>query len=471
MTVLTDAHTHVFNAGFLPIEGVAMSRGVDADTAGTFADVIERLVERAAPRANRHLSLDERQRLPLYEMLERDLISNSLAETPSEFIASVVDAVPQSDLAALRASLLRVRNKIGAAAPDMRLQRADLAQAEERLLLHQLLIVVDRKVGPVETGEEGTAIAGLGIGSLVRWILTLLIHESRIEKAFSRFWKGEIEFSLRIHHMMDMENHYPSDRVLYKEPEREERMVALANSAAVPLVGFVAFDPFRRDCLDIVKRALDNGFVGVKFYPPNGYKPIGNTKTDIPRGATPSEVNQRNLDFFRLCVDRDTPVFTHCTRGGMESRKGTGEFSNPDLWEQVLDTPGLDRLRLCFGHAGGQEGWFGTSPLPFEQTDAGKVVKLCARPNVYCEFGFFDKLLEKNLSNAFGDRLEHAIQANPGFEKKACFGSDWHMVSVKRKSNELAQNFVQLIEARPYLSQYSPGLFERNLRSYLNRGL
>lgn len=82
--LIADAHTHVFNAGFLPIEGILMSRGVQQEVARAITDFIENRVERDwPPPAPSRASESERRRQLLYEMLEQELISPSEVATSS----------------------------------------------------------------------------------------------------------------------------------------------------------------------------------------------------------------------------------------------------------------------------------------------------------------------------------------------------------------------------------------------------
>src|SRR5439155_8085338 len=136
--------------------------------------------------------------------------------------------------------------------------------------------------------------------------------------------------------------HYPGRPPVYRQLVRDQfpRMLAAAAQSPIKMTGFVAFDPFRPDCLEVVKGGIAMGFAGVKFYPPNGYRPIGNSDADIvqypgaPVKLTGAKVDAANKAFFQWCIAGDIPIFTHCTSGGMESRPGeTGVFSDAKGWK------------------------------------------------------------------------------------------------------------------------------------------
>src|SRR5882724_7693118 len=139
MTFLFDGHTHVFNAGFLPIEGVAISRGLDKDLASVLTDFIERVLEReSASIDDRNVSEYARQRLELYGIIESEFIGDNQSREPTDFITRVVTAVPADDLKVLHPALQSVRSKLDVGRPIM--SGAGAARWEgDRRALAQLL--------------------------------------------------------------------------------------------------------------------------------------------------------------------------------------------------------------------------------------------------------------------------------------------------------------------------------------------
>ncbi len=457
-----DCHTHMFNAGFVPIEGIVLSRGWPKELAEVLATFFEQEVEKDWPGATKpkDLSSSDLERLQLYEMLGNELVETESRRTPTKLIVDVVRLIPEQDIASLRPDLRRIRDKL--------VETGTSARVTDRELLRLLLTRAHKELGTIETGPPSSGSRSVSPWSLLRWLLHLLVHESRIEAASRHFFRQPPNLEFRVHHMMDMERHYPSERVLYDREERETRMLALANKPP-RLIGFVAFCPFREDGLKIVSDAITAGFSGVKFYPPNGYRPIGNTESDLPNGPAPEVVNRRNRDLFELCADTDmdVPIFTHCNPGGMEARKKTGLFSDPAGWERVLADPALVDLPLCFGHAGGQDSWLTGTFESFQKSWAGNVVGLCTYPNVYCEFGYFDGILSKKGLKRFADRLESVVLKYPYFATKCCFGSDWHLIEKESRSSQYAQIFASMLENNSNLQPHRDAIMGGNLRTFL----
>ncbi len=247
--------------------------------------------------------------------------------------------------------------------------------------------------------------------------------------------------SLFVHHMMDMDNHYPPGRSLYPFVTLQMRRIRiLAQRAGGRLLGFVAYDPFREadkgenEAVAVVERALKSGFAGVKFYPPSGYKPLGNTKKDMSRsGKDPSRINAVNERLFKLCVDLDAPVFAHCS---------------PDA------------------------GWCAKPGLPVDPDFVPEVVRLCQTyPNVYCEFGHTEQLFVESNRPYFARRLADAVTATGvryDFGTKIMYGSDWHLLARTPDVEDFDDVFRKIFRGNQTLAKYEHQFFGLNALRYLN---
>lgn len=481
---LIDAHIHVFNVGFLPVDGIMHAHNVPTFLSKVVTRFLERVLERELPVAG--LRDDPPDRQPLIAMLESELRADAslraaLAPDEPDLITRVAQLVPARDLDALRDDLIAAESQISPEARAATKMRTPATAApepydEDRRRLDALLREAARHAGPIESEEhELHGIAGFSIRGLIDWLLLLVQHESRIANAFADAWTPAQTISLGVHHMMDMAPHYQGRAPVYRYVEEQlPRMRAVAAAPPVPLVGFVAYSPLRNDCRQIIQGALADGFAGVKFYPPSGYKPISNAGLEFPNGVTGAKVDERNLQLFTDC-GAQVPIFAHCTRGGVEVEKGvTGKYSNPEFWRDVLARPGLGDLRLCLGHAGGEEGWFaelGAGDDVWRRSYASTVVELCVKPgsNVYCDFGFFDGILDGRMAHHFVKRLASVVaQHGAHFAKKCCYGTDWHLVSRKSGAAAYPDRFARLLRDNSDLKQYADDILGRNALRYLN---
>ena len=102
---------------------------------------------------------------------------------------------------------------------------------------------------------------------------------------------------------------------------------------------FFAVNPKRKDHFERMKKATEKqGFVGVKLYPSLGYKI--NLEAEMDR-------------VFAYCNTHGIPMLQHCSKGGFYSKKEYIKYSDPTDWRPVLEK--YPKLRICFGHFGGDE--------------------------------------------------------------------------------------------------------------------
>jgi hypothetical protein len=480
-TGIVDGHTHLFNVGFLPVEGVILSQYPHPKTAHRIAWLCRKLVERKYKRSmDPHIAVvntELRKPMTVRTAGEPDLVARFVRAIPDDLMEDLAELTRElADDAEFPRDETRQESlsRLGG-------RMAGDVYENERLLIDQLL----RGAGVPASAraEERLTIEGWDWKRLIEWLLLLLQHERRLFEAMADAWSPTPRFRLAVHHMMDMDPHYASPGQypsLYPfASEQLARMQAVAKSAAFQLVGFVAYSPFRCDSLSIIQHARAMGFSGVKFYPPSGYRPIGNAEEDIDpaAGVSAIQVNDRNRALFEYCVHNDVPMFTHCSPEGMERfpAKHSGCFSAPQGWAAVLGTPGLESLRLCLGHAGGEAEWL-ADPTSSESTNhcgvefVPTVVDLCiCRPNVYCDFGYFDGLFKKPETVPwFVARLEAAVARDEGaFARKMCFGTDWHLVAREHNAPAYVRDFRSLISGSSVLAPHVDDIMTQNALRFL----
>src|SRR5262249_31432565 len=124
--------------------------------------------------------------------------------------------------------------------------------------------------------------------------------------------------------------------------------------------GFVGFDPLRQALhvkhglppsqspLAVVQRAVETkGFIGIKLYPPMGFRPIGNAelKDFPPYVVSPTGLGKDAgkllenalLSLFVWCRDNNVPVMAHA-RNSNDPYPRYGERAHPELWGRLLQT-------------------------------------------------------------------------------------------------------------------------------------
>jgi predicted TIM-barrel fold metal-dependent hydrolase len=454
-TPIVDIHTHSFNARYLPLKGIVLGKR-DAFPPLTWL-VSDRCAETLARALVDRTELGAAAGQPA---VPRRYRGRQLHETGREgFVCEI---------------FLRLLNKAADAgcwdkslsvAEQMR--RVD-AVADGMNAREQLAITAAARMMGMEDRLEAPDRRG-ALRGVVRFLWTLTQSDAEMSNLF-RFAYEDAPgrgSTLIVSHMMDLAPVYDQapdrEALLDFESQQLRRIEDFQRRPDSDMIYFVAFNPYRDhwhggqpgDGLRLVRQAVENhGAWGVKIYPPSGYRPADNEiksrarsllsrspgrQWDARYGSLGMEgeraLDRRLEEVLLWCIARDVPVFTHCGTGEFEARKGYGlHHSHPRFWRRFLEThPAADgspcRLRLCLGHAGGEDFWFGRKTFP----DWGReVYELCTRfPNVYCEISTHAELLEPDCQAYFVDHLAalfaESAQAPYPFATKLVYGTDWYL--------------------------------------------
>ncbi len=189
---------------------------------------------------------------------------------------------------------------------------------------------------------------------------------------------------------------------------------------------FVGIDPRRDDYTGGVRAYLEKrkeqGFQGVKIYPPQGFPPDHDVL-----------MNQ----VYPACVDLSFPVMTHCSRGGVHSkgmlRHRTIGFTDPDNYRTVLKAH--PELRLCLAHFGGSQDWieylngaWALSGDDVKKNWVWKIVNLLRSgefPNLYTDISYTIFRFQQNIA------FLKVLMVDPRIKEKVLFGSDFYMTEAE----------------------------------------
>ncbi len=464
-TPIIDVHTHTFNARYLPLEGILLGkRDAYSPVTTLISDETAVIVARA-----------------LIEQTELGAVGDQPGIARKEGLATLRHSGPHGLITEIFLDLIDLGLKEGAWNPEKspREQMAAISRvalkmnATQRVAIHAAAHMMGMEDGTSGDAEGPGTISGVEAAVRFLWMLTQ--SDARMITLFREMYqdtprKGEITL---VSHMMDLAPVYdqiPDGHTLLDFPTQQvRRMEQFQDAGSSNLIYFVAYCPYRvpnstpSGGLEVVRDAiLHHHARGVKFYPPSGYRPADNQVRPRPYTlftsapgrqwerrygalgpdkdkALNAEVNQ----LLEWCIEQDIPVFVHSGYGQFEARKGYGEYhSNPEFWRRFLErhsTPGKPcTLRLCLGHAGGEDFWFGTG----EHAAWGQCVyDLCTQyPNVYCEITTSEKFvipesracLVEHLSRLFDESARNARPSDPvhptyPFARKLMYGTDWYL--------------------------------------------
>ncbi len=230
------------------------------------------------------------------------------------------------------------------------------------------------------------------------------------------------------------------------------------------LLPFVAYDPRRnieekgRALKNVQKAILEKGFVGIKIYPPMGFRPIGNAEMDVRHFMEPREAKEippsRRFEFGeRLDADLralyawaetvQVPIMAH----GNESqgtRVGRKRLASPEFWARVAKE--FPRLKINIGHFGGTDdligsrGFFGL----FGKEDSKRaddidnwayriislIESLGDQGEIYTDTAMFGALVRKQSGIEYFRALERQLNGNQAVTRRLMYGSDWMMLAA-----------------------------------------
>ncbi|THK36413.1 amidohydrolase [Ensifer sp. MPMI2T] len=219
--------------------------------------------------------------------------------------------------------------------------------------------------------------------------------------------------------------------------------------------GYIGFDPLREvayrthakgatvSSLATARRALtEHGFVGVKLYPPMGFRASGNRgpypqRTVDRLGFRPDRHLDDALDdLYELCVELDAPILAH----GYSSNGSGPDYADrgdPAYWIPVFKK--YPSLRVCLAHFGrfdARSEGRKERPLPEGSWEwaLGEFIRTNPRQAVFADISYFSEALSdksevrgplansfKRWMKEFDPRAEHLI-----------FGTDWIMAGQEQ---------------------------------------
>ncbi len=402
MGTVVDIHCHTFNGDDLPIRGfvhkVALRDADGLPARGAIAALVDRIVQAGAPG-----HAEETRRLDTLLLGSRSGFPESLssARVPD------LDAVVAERVAQLQAS-------------DPELLAAARAEAGGEVVttegLRDLPALVRR---------------GIAFGALFtqhRWENT--VHLVRQFPSVDLFTPMLVDLGLGVGD--------PPETTVREQVELQEKISRLSMLGRIPdapsvrVHPFVGFDPRRQiasenrgdpfTALDRVKLSVERfGCVGVKLYPPMGFRPLNNaTRGGGPVGQDGPHVDRVLRELYTWCLEQDVPITAHAnsTQG---SSKDYDRFSDPADWATVLaEFPGL---HLNLGHFGGTHTPVGTGW-------AGQMARLAGTPggeHLYADVS------NHNTRDAGYPRYRDELRAllrgdGAAMRERVMYGSDWFML-------------------------------------------
>ncbi|WP_299910345.1 amidohydrolase family protein [uncultured Paracoccus sp.] len=293
--------------------------------------------------------------------------------------------------------------------------------------------------GLLNPDRRSATASSLSLSNTLQWAMLMTRDRAVIRDQAARLYGRPTEARIFCNHLVDMALWLNATEPQSVSPMAQQVDLAARLSqreARVLVLNFVPFCPLRAaiegaSVLEGVQRAItQNGFAGVKLYPPMGFRPDDNSaisfahaRPDIARNPPPRAALDRALGaLYRWCAENDVPIATHASHS-MGAGPGTKDYSAPWLWAPVLrDHPDL---RVNLAHFGG----FNRHQEANWQVRLGQM--MTEDRNLYFDTGYWDEAA-RDVDSAPGGPLamtQAFLATYPLAGERMLYGSDWHMIA------------------------------------------
>jgi predicted TIM-barrel fold metal-dependent hydrolase len=445
-----DIHAHIFNGRDVPVIGFLRQvilrdphTPPDRDILSeAFLTLLKSILLANTPTAAEELADLAGRNAPAPEdqLLARD--ERSVADGIAQFSRQAATSFSTAARSEANRILDRLAAEIGQ--PDLRTQ-LQTPEASARTLAAELF----RRGAPgaLVTGGTGEYLHQSAFIQTIRWAGLLTRPRYDILGALDRLYGGENQIRIFSPSFVDFGAWFLIDEPVTPLDEQIELTAAIARKFIGALIlPFVAFCPLRaaleredhpgRDPLRNVKHAvLNRGFLGVKLYPPMGFRPIDNNIDHLswaprsPRGGG-AVLDRELVELYSWCVTNDVPIKAHANNSNAAA-PGTGAFADPAGWRAVLDRTEFRSLRLNLAHFGG----FGESAPAEALTSVGDWEDSLAEmvglyPGLYFDLGYWSEAADPEASHRSRvlARVRELLQRDPKMLERMMYGSDWSMI-------------------------------------------
>ncbi len=201
------------------------------------------------------------------------------------------------------------------------------------------------------------------------------------------------------------------------------------------IIPFMHIDPRRPGVLDLLKENVEeNGFKGIKLYPPLGYFPYDKYLYPV----------------YEYCQAHNLPVISHCSPINLVHYRGSRKevaallskslkpidiqgkskkelfacFAHPSNYEPLLQD--FPDLRICVAHFGSGHYWDKFLSDPEDEDNWFSIIKgmIEKYKNFYTDISF-------TLNNREYFSLLKVLMYDDKINRKILFGSDYYMVETK----------------------------------------
>lgn len=445
---LADLHCHIFNADDLPIEGFVRKVIIPASTElrSQFRDYPDAFIA-------------------LIRVLST--VMKEAAPSPAEEIALAVPPTASErrnkDLATIEKLLNRIWSREIPPGLDFKDGIAvNVAVTKlQKLLIDEVYPSFfccgatqdDVENVPLKDMAERLYVSNGIVGRNTRWALLFTRYRFELADALQSFHGGKAVLATPA--LVDFSKWLEDDNVSNLDQQVAVMGRLTRRKTGLRIHPFMAFDPLRQALhikaggaesdspLALVKKAIESeGFIGVKLYPPMGFRAFNNAGagTDFPShvrkptalGKEPGkQLDDALAQLFTWCAVNHVPVMAHAANSN-GAGPGYGTRANPRYWLSLLKQPNFSNLRINLAHFGGFEE--GGSPEKSWEWSIGKSWQQSPGAFLYADISYFSEILQSDAQKrkSLMAGWKALREQFPQSANRLIYGSDWVMLGREK---------------------------------------
>jgi len=282
--------------------------------------------------------------------------------------------------------------------------------------------------------------------------------------------------------------------------------------------GFVGFDPLRqalydyhqrkptdKDPMAVVRRAIEvarisdststkttGGFVGVKLYPPMGFRAIDNEHLSDDRFNEPAYLRSPDMGLgseiggkldaalsrlYTWCSANNVPIMAH-TSHSFGPNSDYEDRADPAFWANVLKQDAFPRLRINLAHFG-----HFNNAVQYARSESyvdkcwewtiGKIIASSTEAYVYADISSLGEILKTGPSRKIVGCMKAFKEHFPNSDERLLYGTDWSMIAQEDRFPRLLSSksfpdvMIFFLKAVGYNNTQIEGIMFRNAVRFL----
>lgn len=261
-----------------------------------------------------------------------------------------------------------------------------------------------------------------------------------------------------------------NEQVVLQEKISRLSMQGRLVGRAVHVHPFVGFDP-RRELrsrfsdeieppLEGIRKAVElYGVVGVKVYPPMGWRPLGNEASTDMSAVSAEHLDEILREFYGWCESEHVPITAHCNDSNYAD-SGYKGYGSPECWVGVLRE--FPKLRINLGHFGGARKKESDDGWPWRIARAARDFE-----GLYADVGNHE-IHDEHLTRAYIEMLKRMMSDDETKQmtERLLFGTDWYMVALHPEHERFVEEYERLYRAQ-FGDDATSAFMGRNALSFL----